>query len=173
MDERWRILTRVRDLRARMALDEAMRERRAQRRAQATLEQARARQTQLEEQARQASGLLAQRWGTPGEAVYEAGQAQEMLGFIAVARVKAQEATVPVRRANLQVTRAQEAVAEASAKYRREAGRRDAVQSQWQQELRAARRLQLEREDAARLDERSGSHIARRLREADDYGGDE
>jgi hypothetical protein len=173
MDERWRVLTRVRDLRARMALDEAMRERRAQLRAQATLERARARQTQLEEQARQASCLLAERSGTPGEAVYGAGQAQELLDFIAVARVKAQEAAVPVRRANLQLTRAQEAVAEARAKYRREAGRSEAVQSQWQQKLRAARRLQLEREDAACLEERTGSHIARRLREADDHGGNE
>jgi hypothetical protein len=173
MDERWRILTRVRDLHTRVALNEVMRERRAQWRAQATLEQARARQTQLEEQARQASCLLAERSGPPGEAVYEARQAQELLDFVAVVRVKAKEAAVPVRRANLQLTRAQEAVAEASAKYWREAGRRDAVQSEWQQKLRAARRLQLEREDAACLEERAGSHIARRLREADDYGGDE
>jgi hypothetical protein len=67
----------------------------------------------------------------------------------------------------------QETVAEANAKYRREAGRQDAVQSQWQQQLRTARRQQLGREEAARIEERTGSQIARRRREADDFGGNE
>ena len=173
MDERWRILTRVRDLRTRLAMNEVVRERRAQARAQAALEEARTRKTQLEEQATWAIGLLADRSCVPGEAVYGATQAQQLLDFAAGARLKAQVAAAPVRRAQLQCARAEEAVAEASAKYRREAGRKEAVESQWQEKLRVARSLQVEREDAARAEERAGSHIARRLREADDYGYDE
>jgi hypothetical protein len=173
MDERWRILIRIRDLRARAAMNEVIRERRGQARAQAALEQARTRQAQLEQQATSAIGLLVERSCTPGEAVYEAMQAQQLLDFAAGARAKAQAAATPVRRAQLQCARAQEGVAEASAKYWRAAERKDAVQSRWQEELRVARRLQVEREDAARAEERAGSHIARRLREADDYGNDE
>jgi hypothetical protein len=173
MDERWRILTRVRDLRTRLAMNEMVRERRAQARAQAALEQARTRKTQLEEQASWASGLLADRSCVPGEDVYDATQAQQLLDFVASARLKAQAAAAPIRRAQLQSARAEEAVAEASAKYRREAGRKEAVESQWQENLRVARRLQVEREDATRAEERVGSHIARRLREVDEYGDGE
>ena len=173
MDERWRMLTRIREVRTQLALHEAMRARRAQRRAQAALDQARTRQTQFNEQAERVVGTLAERAGTPDEAVYEARQAQELLGFAAALRSRAREAAVLVRRAQLQCTRVQETVAQANAKYRREVGRQDAVQSQWQQKLRTARRQQLGREEAARIEERTGSHIARRLREADDFGGNE
>jgi hypothetical protein len=173
MDERWRMLTRIREVRTQLALNEAMRARRAQRRAQGALDQARTRQTQFNEQAERAVGAIAQRADTPDQAVYEARQAQELLGFAAALRSRAREAAVLVRRAQLQCARVQEAVAEADTKYRREAGRRDAVQSQWQERLRAARRQQLGREEAARIEERTGSHIARRLREADDFGGNE
>lgn len=164
-DERWQMLTRIRELRTRLALNEVMRARRAQERARAALDQARSRQTQLEEQAERAC--------SPQEGLYEARRAQELLGFAAALRSKAREAAVPVRRAQLQCTRAQESVCEASARYWREAGRKDVIRSEWQHRLRAARRQQLEREEAARLEERTGIHIARRLREADDLGGSE
>jgi hypothetical protein len=167
------MLTRIREVRTQLALNEAMRARRAHGRAQAVLEEARARQTQLKEQAERTVGALAERAGTTDEAVYEARQAQELLGFAAALRSKAHEAGVLVRRAQLQCTRVQEAVAEANAKYRREAGRQDAVQSQWQQRFRALRRQQLGREEAARIEELTGSRIARELREADDVGGEE
>jgi hypothetical protein len=171
VDERWRMLTRIRQVRAQLALNEAMRARSSQRRAQAALEQARTRQTQLREQAERAVGTLAEGTDTPGEAFYEAGQAQQLLGFVAALRSRAQEAAVQVRRAQTQCARAQETVSGANTKYRREAGRRDAVQTQWQERLRAARRQELGREEATRLDERNGSRIAQRLREADDFGG--
>jgi hypothetical protein len=170
MDERWRILTRVRDLRMRLAMNEVSRERRAQARAQAALEQARTRKTRLEEQATGAIGLLADRSCVPGEVVFDAAQAQQLLDFAASARLQARAAAAPVRQAQLQCVRAQEGVAEASAKYRREAGRKKAVESQWQEKLRDARRLQVEHEDAARAEERAGIQIARRLRGLDDYG---
>ena len=173
MDERWRILTRVRDIRTRVALYAVMRERRAQARAQATLQQALQRQAELEEQATWAAGLLAERSGATGEAVYAARQAQELLDFVATVRVKAREAAAPVRRAQLQYAHTQEGVAELSAKYWHEAGRKQAVESRWRAELRAGRRLQEEREDEAGVEERTGSHIARRLREADGYGDPE
>ena len=43
MDKRWQVLTRVREVRTRQALNEVTRERRTQARAQANLEQARER----------------------------------------------------------------------------------------------------------------------------------
>ena len=129
MDERWRILRRVRDLRMRLAMNEVSRERRAQARAQAALEQARTRKTRLEEQATGAIGLLAGRSCVPGEVVFDAAQAQQLLDFAASARLQARAAAAPVRQAQLQCVRAQEGVAEASAKYRREAGRKKAVES--------------------------------------------
>jgi len=157
----------------RLAMNEVSRERRAQARAQAALEQARTRKTQLEEQATGAIGVLADRSCVPGEVVFDATQAQQLLDFAASARLKARAAAAPVRQAQLQCVRAQEGVAEASAKYRREAGRKKAVESQWAQKLRDARRLQVEHEDAAYAEERTGRHRARRLREADDCGDPE
>jgi hypothetical protein len=154
-------------------MNEVVREHRAQTRAQAALEQAHTRKTQLEEQATWASGLLADRSCVPGESVYSATQAQQLLDFAAGARLKAQTAAAPVRRAQLQCARAEEGVAEARAKYRREAGRKEVVESQWQEKLRVARRLQVEREDAIRTEERLASLVVRRLREADNYGDDE
>jgi hypothetical protein len=173
VDEHWQMLTRIREVRTRLALNEVMRARHAQGRAQAVLDQASSRQTQFKEQAERLVGRLAERALTPDEAVYEARQAQELLGFAAALRSRAQEAAVLVRRAQLQCARVQEAVTEANAKYRRQAGRQDVVQSQWQERLRAARRQQLGREEAARIEERTGIRMARRLREADDFGGDE
>lgn len=173
MDERWRTLIRVRDLRAQRALNEVMRERRAQARAQAALAQARIQQTQLEEQGARALGLLADRSCATGEAVYEAVQARALLDFAVAARLKAQQAAVAVRRAKLLCEHTQERVDEANAAYRREAGRQEAIHSQWQAQIRVARRRQDEREDADRAEERSSSHIARRLRGSDPYGDEE
>jgi hypothetical protein len=172
MDERWNILMRVRDLRARLALNEVIRERRAQVRAQAALEQAWIRQAQFEEQATQVISLLARSYAG-GDAVYDVTQAQELLDFAAGARLKAQEAAVPIRRAKLQCERAQEGVDEASDRYRREVGRQEAVTSHWQEKLRIARRRRTERADAARAEERVGGYVAQRLRGMDDYGDEE
>jgi hypothetical protein len=168
MDERWRILTRVQDLRTRLAMSEVSRERRTQARAQAALEQAQTRKTRLEEQATRAIGLLADRSCAPDEVVFDATQAQQLLDFAAGARLQARAAAAPVRQAQLQCIRAQEGVAEASATYRRESGRKAAVELHWREKLRTAWRLQGEREDAAYAEERAGGHSASRLREADD-----
>lgn len=165
MDDKWRILTRVRDVRARLALNEVMRERKTQARAQANLEQARRHKALLEEQARQASRLVAAVADEMGESAFRASQAQEILDFVAGARLQARQATVPIRRAQLQCDRAQEAVDKASASYRHEARRKETVNSHWQKMLRAARRLRLEREDASGADDRAGFSIAHRRRE--------
>jgi len=165
MDDKWRILTRVRDVRTRLALSEVMRERKTQARAQANLEQARRRKALLEEQALQSSRLVAAVAEEMGESAFSASQAQEILDFVAGARLQARQATVPIRRAQLQCDRAQEAVDQASASYRHEAARKETVSSHWQKMLRAARRLRLEREDAGGAEDRVGFFIARGRRE--------
>jgi len=171
MDERWRILTRIREVRARLALNEVTNQRRSQARAQANLEQARKVKAQLEEQAERGVRLLAFRaqQARPGEETFDAAQAQGILNFVAASRLQAQQAAAPVRRAQMQCDRAQAAVEEASSKYRQEAVRQEAVDSRWQTMVRTARRLQLEREDETCIEERNGALIARR----DDTGDDE
>lgn len=156
MDERWRILTRIREVRAQLALNEVTNQRRSQARAQANLEQARKAKAQLEEQAARGVRRLT------GEETFDAAQAQGILNFIAASRLQAQQAAAPVRRAQMQCDRAQVAVDEARSKYRQEASRREAVDSRWQTMVRAARRLRLEREDETCIEERNGALIARR-----------
>ena len=173
MDERWRILTRIREMRARVALNEVVRERRTQARAQANLEQARRIKAQLEEQAAQGVRLLASRAqeAQASDATFDAAQAQDILNYVAGSRLRAREATAPIRRAQIQCDRAQTAVNAASAKYRQEAGRKEAVDSRWQTMVRTAQRRRLEREDVDCVENRTGASIARRVRDGDE-GGD-
>lgn len=177
MDDKWRILTRVREVRTRLALNELMRERRTQARAQANLEQARQRKALLEQQALQASRLVAAVAEEMGEAHFDASQAQEILDYVAGARLQARQAIAPIRRAQLQCDRARKSVDEASARYRRESGRKETVNSHWQKMLRAARRLRLEREDTSGAEDRAGMLTARRRDEhwgsADDWSDPE
>jgi hypothetical protein len=147
VDDKWRILTRVRDIRARVAQNEVMRERKSQARAQAALEQARQRKALLEEQAVEASRQVAAVAGEGGESTFDAVRAQEILDFVAGARLQAHQANTPIRRAQLLCDRAQETVDRVSANYRREVGRKETVDSHWQEILRTARRRHLERED--------------------------
>ena len=156
MDDRWRTLIRVRDLRARLALNEVSQQRRAQARAQATLDEARRRQAHYEEQANQASALLmAQSHG--GGATFSAAQAQELQSYAVGARLKVQEAAAPIHRAQVQCQRAQEAADEARAKYLHEAGRKEVAHSQWRTRLQAAQRRLLECEDEALAEARVGT----------------
>jgi len=166
MDDRWLVLTRVRDLRARLALNEVSGRRQTQARAQSSLEEASRRRAQYDELAAQASALLAAR-SDQGGADFTAAQAQELLSYAAGARLKAQEAQAPIRRARLQCERAQIAADEAAANYRRETGRQEAVYSQWRASLRTAQYLRLEREDQTRAEEQAGSSVALRLAAAD------
>ena len=160
MDERWRILTRVRDLRARLALHEVMQRRQVEARAQAGLDQAVRCQTQYERLAVQITEALAARLREGGGAVFSAEQAQQLLGYATGARLKAREAATPVRRATMQRDRARAGANEARAGYRREAQRRDAVYSKWQEAVKIQQRLRLVREDEMHAEERVGAHIA-------------
>lgn len=160
MADPWRILTRVRDLRARLALNEVSERRQVEARAQAGLDQALHRQAQYEQLALQVNESLAARMREGGEAVFSAEQAQQLLVYATGARLKAQQAATPVRRARMQRDRAQAAADEARASYRREAQRRDTVYSKWQEELKRQQRLLLELEDETRADERVGAQIA-------------
>ena len=156
MDDRWRVLTRVREVRARLARNEAVRQRGLRARAQATLDQARQRKAVLEAQAAQASRMVAGAAGESGAATFEAARVQEILDFAAGALAQARLETAPIRRAQLQCDRTQEAVNQASAKCRHETQRRETVNSHWQKLSRAERRSRLEREDENGADDHVG-----------------
>jgi hypothetical protein len=159
--DKWRILTRVRDIRVRAALNDVTQERRAQARAAEALEQARQHKAQLEDTVLRARRLLTPQSDEDGQPVFNAVQAQDILGFMAGTRVRAVEAGTAIRRAQLQCARAQESVDQASARYRREASRKEAVASHWQKLSRAARRVSLDREDASAAEDRAGIAIVR------------
>lgn len=166
MDKRWHVLTRVREVRTRQALNEVTRERRTQARAQANLEQARNVKAGFEQQAAQGMELLAaQSQPAAGESTFDAAQAQAILNFVKASWLRARQAEAPIRRAQIQCDRAQTAVDEASAKYRQEASREEAVESRWETIQRTAHRLRLEREDVEVAEDVSGVAVARRLRE--------
>ena len=172
MDKRWHILTRVREVRTRQALNEVTRERRTQARAQANLEQARNIKLGYEQQAAQGMQLLGAQ-AQSGESTFDAAQAQAILNFVAASRLRARQAEAPIRRAQIQCDRAQTAVDEASSKYRQEASREEAVESRWETIQRTARRARLEREDVDVAEDVSGAAVVRRLRaEAERREGD-
>jgi hypothetical protein len=173
MDERWRILKRVRDLRARLALNEVSQRRQTLARVQSMLEEARLCLSRLEQQATQASTVLAAYTCDGESAMFNAAEANALLSYVTSVRLKVQEAATPVRRAQLQCDRAQAAAEEAAAKYRQEAARNETVQSQWQSKLKAFQRLEFDREDEARAEERAGARIARRMTADNTGDGDE
>lgn len=171
MDDRWHVLTQVCDLRVRLALNEVSLQRQARSRAQGVLDQMLRRKAQYEEQATQVSGMLAAGSRSGDDVLFTAAQAQELLNYARGARLKAQETATPIRGAQLQWQRTQTAVDEAMARYRREAGRREGISSQWRATLKDAQRLRLEREEEVRAEEHAGVKIARR--ETEDHVGDE
>ena len=160
MDDRWRILTRVRDLRARLALNEVTQRRQVEARAQAGLDQALRRQAQYEQLAVQITESLAARLREDDGVVFSAEQAQQLLGYATGARLKAREAATPVRRAKMQRDRARAVADEARAGYRREAQHRGAVYSKWQEAVKIQQRRWLVREEDVRAEERVGARIA-------------
>lgn len=159
MDENWRILARVRELRVRLTLNEVAQRRQTLERVQATLQEARLHQSQLERRVAEASDLLA----GCSAGVFIAAHAHDLLTYAAGLRVQAQEAATPVRRAQLQYERARAAASEAGAKFRQEAARRDVIDSQWQAWSRTCQQRELEREDEMRAEERAGVRIAQCL----------
>jgi hypothetical protein len=171
MHDQWRILTRVRDWRARLALNEVLQRRQVEARARAGLDQALRRQAQYEQLAVQVSESVAARLQEGDRAVFSAAQVQQLLVYAAGARLRAREAATLVRRAKMQRDRAKVAADEARASYWSEARRRDAVYSKWQEEMKILRRLQLEREDEARAEERVGANIAHGRVENDEPAG--
>lgn len=173
MDDRWRILIRVRDLRARLALNEVAQQRRAQARAQATLDEVRRRQAGYEAQAREASAALAAPGHDGSDATFSAAQAQVLLSYATLARLKAQEAAAPIRRAQVQCQRAQEAADEARTRYRHETDRHAALYSQWRTRSQVARRRQLEREDEVLADELLGTRRSSGSTGTDERANDE
>lgn len=160
MDDRWRTLTRVRDLRTRLALNEVSQRLQVEARAQAGLDQALRRQAQYEQLAVKISESLVARLQGDDGTVFSAEQAQQLLGYATGARLKAREAATPVRRAKMQRDRAHAVADEARASYRREAQRRDAVNSKWREAVKMQQRLQLVREDEVCAEERVGANIA-------------
>jgi|HubBroStandDraft_4_1064222.scaffolds.fasta_scaffold105317_2 hypothetical protein len=157
MDSRWRILVRVRELRARVASNEASQRRRASARAELALDQATRLQARYEAQAAHASALASiAEPGRTGEEQLNAWQAQQMLSYAAGARLKAQQSAAPVRRAQLVCERAIAAAEEAGLAARRANTRRETILSTLRARQRTAKRRQLEREQEALMEERIG-----------------
>jgi hypothetical protein len=178
VDDRWSILARVRDVRARAALNKLMQERQARARAQAKLQQVMERRMQLEKQAKEASLLVAAATLEAGAEELTAAQIQAILDFADGARVQARQMTIPIQRAQLQYDRTREAVDRASMKYRQEAARKETVHSHWDKMLQASRRLRLERADTNVSEERAGFSVAcerqdERHRDSGNPGGEE
>lgn len=157
MDESWRILARVRELRARLASNEAARRREVQARAQAALDQALRVQAHYQELALQASAAASLYATDNGEAGFSAAEAQVLLSYAIGARLRAQEAMGPVRRAQLVCQHAQAAAAEANESYRQAENRRETVISRWQERARAALRRARERQDESLVEDRSSA----------------
>ncbi|HEY6926294.1 MAG TPA: hypothetical protein VI653_22610 [Steroidobacteraceae bacterium] len=162
MDERWHILTRVRELRARLASNEAARRRQVQAHAQAALDRAIRVQAHYQELALQASAAASLYSMENSEARCSAAEAQVLLSYAIGARLKAQEAMGPVRRAHLVCQHAQSAADEATQTYRRAENRRETVVSRWQKRARAALRLERERQDEALVEDLSSNAAATR-----------
>jgi hypothetical protein len=158
MDDRWHTFNRVRALRARIALNELSQRRRAQANALAALENACHRRAQYEARVDQMGAMLAAQSLDGG--CLSAAQAQELLNYAAAARLKAQEAATPIRRAQLQFERARVAADDASSQYRREAARLEATQLHLKDSARSALRLQAERDDQSRAEERASAKAA-------------
>jgi hypothetical protein len=161
MDNRLSTLNRVRALRARIALNEVSQRRQAEAQSQAALEYARHRQAQYEERADQMSALLAAQ--SLDGACLSAAQAQDLLCYATAARLQAQEAATPIRRAQLQLERARVAADEARSRYRRAATRLEVTQLQWKDSVRSALRLQAERDDQSGAEERASAAQAAAL----------
>jgi hypothetical protein len=173
MDECWRVLARIRDLRARLAQQEVLRQRQIQARARAVLQEAQHSQERYEQQSSQARALLAARVDPGSDTTVSAAEAQQLLSHVLGTRLRAQEAKTPIRRAELQCQRAREAVDEAGAQHRREVERREAVQSQWRSRVKVARRRAIEREDQTVSDEWVGSNRVLRLTSSDGHDADD
>jgi hypothetical protein len=158
MDDHWRTLTRVRDLRAKLAFNEASQKLQIQSRALSAVEQSRRRQAQFSEQAAQAHILSSSLYAEDGsDLTFTAAQAQDYLSCAHAARLKAQEAAIATLRAQLVYQRARDAAAEVREKYRRALARRETVASHHRRSSRIALRRQVEQEDETLAEERLNS----------------
>jgi hypothetical protein len=159
VDSRWQILTRLRELRARVASNEALQRRRASTRAQVALDHARQLQASYEAQATEASALASMCDPKRGHQMHlSAWQAQQLLSYAAGARSKVLQSAAPIRRAQLVCERTAVAADEAGRAARRASARRESVFSALRAKQRSAQRRQLEREHEALVDERWGHH---------------
>jgi hypothetical protein len=158
MTDHWQILTRVRDLRAKLAFNEASQKLQIQSRALAAFEQSRRRQAQFSEQAARAHILSSSLYEKDeGDLTFTAGQAQDYLSCALGARLKAQEAAIATLRAQLVYQRARDAAADVREKYRRALARRETVASHHRRSSRIALRRQVEQEDETLAEERLNS----------------
>jgi len=163
-------LTRVRDLRARLALNEVRRGGKWRRARQGGSRAGIAVATQYEQLAGASSESLAARLREGDGAVFSAEQASNCRLCHRRTSEGARGGDA-VRRAKMQRDRAQAAADEARASYWREAQRRDTVYSKWQEEVKIHRALAARARDEARAGERVGANIALGRAENDEPAG--
>jgi hypothetical protein len=157
MDERLRILARVREVRVRLAATESTRRRLIEARAQAALEEVlrlRAHYENVIAQASIASSLCASH---DDEARFGVAEAQSLLNYALSARLKAEEAVGSIRRAQLVCQHAEASADEARGSYLRATGRHEKVLSKWREHLMATRGRRYERQDETLIEDRSSN----------------
>ncbi|MGH8239424.1 MAG: hypothetical protein ACREXP_20740 [Steroidobacteraceae bacterium] len=158
-----RELVRVRELRERLAQNEASRLLEETAKAQAAVADARNHQELYIRQAAHASMLAS---GAAGQSEFSAADAHWLLDSAAGARVKAREAVALIRRAELVRQRAQEASDAASREYRRLALRHETVARRSQQVRREQLRRKLDREEETLIEEQATTAAALRANQA-------
>jgi hypothetical protein len=153
--ERLQAMTRVRDLRARIASRAALRRRQGEASAEVALEDAHRRRLEHEEQAARAFA-----WSSGEQAVragfaFRAGDAHRVLSYVAGARVRLLEDVPAIRRAELARDHARSRADEARAEYRRELSRQQRLASQRERRRQALQQQEREREDESLVEERN------------------
>jgi hypothetical protein len=149
-----RDLTRLRAIRARLALAEATRLREVNDRAEAALRKVQHRRDEYLSQAERVAVWAAATPDEDGGTCLSAEHAQNLLQYTAALRQKAVEQEALIRRAESERDQTLAAAEEARAKHRHAAERQDALLAQWNRKLRADGLKRQEAEEEALGDER-------------------
>jgi hypothetical protein len=154
MDDRWQSLLRVYELRVRQASSETAYRRQVQTRAQATLRETHRLKEGYDDLAIRTSAAVALQLQDPTALSSSGLDAQMLLSYAAGVRIKVQEATASIHRADLICKQAKLAVDEARKKYYQAAARREKVHTHVQASLRAALLRRSTRHEETLIDDR-------------------
>jgi hypothetical protein len=138
---------RVRDVRSRLAMNEALRLRHAYARMQSIFDEVQRNKLEHELRAAQVGTWMAQASAETDTPSVVAADAHQVMSYVDAARLKAREAAATARRTELARQRALVAADEAGTVWRRALVRHDAIVAARKRAEQADRRRRLERED--------------------------